>query len=491
VTAAAWADQIPVLEGAEADRRRRLLGTAEVWADRGQRVARALPRALLGLWPLGSPEAVSVRMTFEGPEGARTLLLDQFPLRIGRGDACGLQLPHAAVSTEHAEIRLERGQAFLMDLRSTNGTRRNGEAATPLQPVPLQPGDRIGIGPFTLTLLGLTLGARAAALETRGSEARPRPIEGLFRAAHPTDRFLRVRMGGGVLFLRVPAAFMRASWQRTTGLPSDALGPMEEGAALYVFDRVARGLSAELGEDIELSGWLLPGDAEREAQGSDLWLVSDLLVKSGDTAFVTNAFLPVPKVSEAAAFTPPNDLAFPASLCLGVVRLRPADLAELEPGDALIPDVFWPRHFLEDAAELGPAWLKVRSFWFGGALLRSEAGVSLRLGEPWLSSPGEDWLMAEDDATSDGPASLPLNELELTVSLELLRFPATLGDLAKWRAGEVLPLAAGPQDPVRLVVETGLQRRVLAEGRVVMVNGKLGVEILRLLTRFEDVAPRS
>lgn len=489
----AWADQLPVLEGAEGERRRRLVSAAALWAERGRRVARALPRALAGLWPLASPEAVSVRVAFEGPDSApRTLTLDHFPLRIGRGDACSLQLPHAAVSTEHAEIRVERGQAFLMDLRSTNGTKRNGEATTPLEPVHLEPGDRISIGPFVLTVLGLGPGTRASALEARASEASPRDQDGLFRAAHPTDRFLRVRLGPGTLFLRVPAAFMRACWQRTTGLPGDEVGPMEEGAAQYVFDRVARGLSAGLAEEIELSGWLSPADAEREAQGDPLWLVSELLVRSGDATFLTDVYLPVPAVPEGRPFAPPVDLAFPATVCLGGVRLRPLDLAELEPGDAVIPDVFWPRHLVDESAtELGPVWLKVRSFWFGGALLRSEAGVTLRLDEPWLSSPGEDWLMADDDANPPGSASLPLHELEVQVSIELDRFPVTLGELSRWRAGEVVSLKPGPRDPVKLVVETGLQRRVLAEGRVVVVNGKLGIEILRLLTRFEDVPPRS
>jgi flagellar motor switch/type III secretory pathway protein FliN len=96
--------------------------------------------------------------------------------------------------------------------------------------------------------------------------------------------------------------------------------------------------------------------------------------------------------------------------------------------------------------------------------------------------------MAEDDRVAAPPASLPVHDLELTVAIELDRLPVTLGELQKWAPGQLLTLRQGPQDPVRLVVETGLQRRVLAEGRVVVVNGKLGIEVLRLLTRLEDVA---
>jgi flagellar motor switch/type III secretory pathway protein FliN len=41
------------------------------------------------------------------------------------------------------------------------------------------------------------------------------------------------------------------------------------------------------------------------------------------------------------------------------------------------------------------------------------------------------------------------------------------------------------------VVETGMQRRVLGEGRVVLVNGKLGIEILRILTQLQDTRPEA
>ena len=491
--ATAWADLLPVLDPLESERRRLVVAATERWNERGLRVARALPRALLGLWPLTAPEASALRVALEGPDGTkRTLTLDQFPLRVGRGDACPLQLPHAAVSTEHAELRVERGQAFVMDLRSTNGTKRNGESLVPLMATPLQAGDRISLGPFVLTLMALGPSPKTSGFETRATEPRERSSLGLFKTAHPTDRFLRVRLGGDAVILRVPAHFMRACWQRSSELPGDELGPMEEGAAQYVFDRVARALATELEEQVELSGWLSPAEAERESQGESPWLASDVLLKSGDHEFLTSVYVPARPLAVVRGLRPPADLLFSASVVLGVVRLKLGEWTQLEPGDALIPDVFWPRAFASGAkGELGAAWLRVKSFWFGGTLLGSEAGATLRIEKPWLRSPGEDWLMAEDDAPSQEPASLPVHDLELSVAIELDRFPVTLGELQAWRAGEVLTLRQGPQDPVRLVVETGLQRRVLAEGRVVVVNGKLGIEILRLITRFEDVAPRT
>lgn len=88
--------------------------------------------------------------------------------------------------------------------------------------------------------------------------------------------------------------------------------------------------------------------------------------------------------------------------------------------------------------------------------------------------------MADENPVAAAPP-LPVEDLEVQVSVELDRFPATLADLERWCPGEVLALRQGPGDPVRLVMETGLQRRVIAEGRVVVVEGRLGIEVLRVL----------
>jgi flagellar motor switch/type III secretory pathway protein FliN len=174
-------------------------------------------------------------------------------------------------------------------------------------------------------------------------------------------------------------------------------------------------------------------------------------------------------------------------VCLGLIRLKAGDWRQVEPGDALIPDAWWPGEWMNaGAADLGPAFVRVRRWWHRGRLLRSEAGVKLRLDDPWLRAPGGDWLMAEEDSLPGDPQSLPLHDLELQVAIELDRFPVTVGELQRWRTGEILNLRQGPDDPVRLVVETGLARRVLAEGRVVVVNGKLGIEIQKILTQFQD-----
>ena len=75
---------------------------------------------------------------------------------LGREEGPGkLFLPHPLVSRMHAQITPHGGRFVLSDLMSANGTFVNGERIK--RPRDLRPGDRIDIGPFTLTFTGRSL----------------------------------------------------------------------------------------------------------------------------------------------------------------------------------------------------------------------------------------------------------------------------------------------------------------------------------------------
>ena len=488
-----WENALPRLGADDVERRRRWASQADRLRILGPRLAAALPKALQRWWPFAAPEGRVQKLRLTDAAGAdRTLDLDRFPLRIGRSDACPLLLPHPKVSTEHAELQLERGQLFLMDLRSTNGTRRNGEAVTPLTPVALERGDEIDIGPFRLTVLGPDdpEGAFRFAIEAGGT--RPLPPDGAFLLTQPSDRWVRVRWAGETCFVRLSAPWMRACWQRLSEVRPEASGdvhPVEEGAAQFVVYEIARALEEELKEPVELAGWLTTAEAQKAGAAESLWLEIEARISTPTVPILTTLLFPVREPAPPRWFAGWADLAWPATVCLGLIRLTLADWRHVEVGDALLPDVWWPEGWTGESApkqgDLGAAFLRLQRSWNGARLLRSDAGVKLRLDTLWLTTPGGDWLMAEEDSPGEAQ-SLPVQDLELQIAIELERFPVTVRELQRWRVGEVLALRQGPADPVRLVVETGLQRRVLAEGRVVLLNGKLGVEILRILTQIED-----
>jgi hypothetical protein len=78
-----------------------------------------------------------------------------YPLHIvttlGRSPTNSIALPDSFASSEHARITFRRGQWWLADLDSRNGTTLNGMIIT--GPVVLSPGDEIGIGRVTFRLV--------------------------------------------------------------------------------------------------------------------------------------------------------------------------------------------------------------------------------------------------------------------------------------------------------------------------------------------------
>ena len=71
------------------------------------------------------------------------------PASIGRHPSCELTLGEDDISRRHAEVRYEDAGYVLYDLKSTNGTFLNGELVEGSRR--LSPGDRIGVGPETVT----------------------------------------------------------------------------------------------------------------------------------------------------------------------------------------------------------------------------------------------------------------------------------------------------------------------------------------------------
>ena len=71
-------------------------------------------------------------------------------LRIGRLPDNELVLSHATVSRHHAEVRVQNGQVVLTDVGSSAGTLVQGQRLAANQPVLLEPGVDVRIGPYLL-----------------------------------------------------------------------------------------------------------------------------------------------------------------------------------------------------------------------------------------------------------------------------------------------------------------------------------------------------
>ncbi|MFO8073491.1 MAG: FHA domain-containing protein [Polyangia bacterium] len=115
---------------------------------------------------------MAIRLTIIDParpdtEHTRGFVQDR--VVIGRARFCDICLPEMAVSTRHAEIRLEGTDYAIADLGSLNGTRVGGVELVPHRPRMLKNGDSIGIAGFEIRF---RLGVAPGPAEPRDASVR-------------------------------------------------------------------------------------------------------------------------------------------------------------------------------------------------------------------------------------------------------------------------------------------------------------------------------
>lgn len=84
-------------------------------------------------------------------ESTRTHPLLKPVLTIGRTAVNDIVLPEGSVSSRHARLEKKENGWQVIDLQSTNGVFIGGVELTPNVPYPWAPGDKLAIGPYTLT----------------------------------------------------------------------------------------------------------------------------------------------------------------------------------------------------------------------------------------------------------------------------------------------------------------------------------------------------
>ncbi|HKP71780.1 MAG TPA: FliM/FliN family flagellar motor switch protein [Pyrinomonadaceae bacterium] len=186
------------------------------------------------------------------------------------------------------------------------------------------------------------------------------------------------------------------------------------------------------------------------------------------------------------------------------VRLRPVlgetdvsavELADLETGDVVV--VARPLARLEAgrlsgrlAVRLGDgastvlvgAIAPVRVSASGADEIAAGGGAAVRLLIEQIRQGGElhsteRWSMEQEQPSDDSNAgAIALEEITLTVHVELAERRLSLDELARLRVGQLLPLGCQPTDPVDLVADG----RRIARGELVEIEGQLGVRVTQV-----------
>lgn len=100
--------------------------------------------------PERAPRVKATLVVIDGWEEGMEYELDDFPVFIGRDEACTVCLPVPSVSRQHAVISRKVDKFFIKDQDSTNGTYINNKIITEAE---IKHGDEITVGEVTLKFL--------------------------------------------------------------------------------------------------------------------------------------------------------------------------------------------------------------------------------------------------------------------------------------------------------------------------------------------------
>lgn len=164
-------------------------------------------------------------------EPPRVYVFRQARVVVGRSSACDLRLedPERVSSSRHAEIRLERGRAFVADLGSRNCTAVNGDRLEPEVAVEIGPGDSITISDSELRVAVVGGAADRGDEKTITAEAVVNPF------AEETGRLAETLYGIAEMFDQQPPERRR---EELAAALEEALGQGEPSPALLEIARV-------------------------------------------------------------------------------------------------------------------------------------------------------------------------------------------------------------------------------------------------------------
>lgn len=100
----------------------------------------------------GTGDLECVVATIKTPEGSLQKVIDGSSFSIGRAPDCVLSIPHAGISRLHVLITVKRGEVYLMDQESSNGTFINGTKIEAKRLIHIKPSDEIKLGLSDVTM---------------------------------------------------------------------------------------------------------------------------------------------------------------------------------------------------------------------------------------------------------------------------------------------------------------------------------------------------
>jgi flagellar motor switch/type III secretory pathway protein FliN len=399
-----------------------------------------------------------------------TGVFKQRDIFIGREPDNDVILPTLTVGKRHARISIENGRCLLEDLGSSVGTYLNQNRITPNQSQVVQPGDQIAIFPYTFSLKvrrlwapEVNIGIYSAVSEsmTWGEflEFAPRGRTTFEIQVHPTK---------GALCLEANRAFLSDLVERLLRPlelqePRSVLGAADSGLLEFVIlallERINRDLTFPIHFDTGVCGSkpALPADTKGAVLVCSLGLLA--------TIGAVRVFAPYEVLRQMASGFPPvghrgglpSSVAWEFPVSAGSQVMTIQETAELECDDVLL---FQPKLELLMPGRFHCGW-RVRDADF-----EENANALSNIQRIEIDNYFEREVLTSGDPN--------LNQLPLQVHVIVAEKQLTLAEANGLAPGTIVELDRSNSGHVLLAVNG----KVLGEGQLVDVEGRLGVRIL-------------
>ena len=438
-------------------------------------------------WPIRPIEKAGVEMYLVRPDGSRKkMVIYRKVIRIGRAESCHIQLTGKTVSGEHCEIRNDDGTLSIMDLNSTNGTVVNGKPIPAMKQWPLRKGDEVSIPPYRIVI-------GASDIAFGDPEMKFEPTQ-CFPISGPEDlamvegpEMLWSHIGGQWFegYLGIPYPWRKLAYRSLQLEP-----PVDDDAVLTEVDRAltsfllsgtVREIASLSGLEVDVTGVFGAGSRFSRFSPPEGAVVSlfDCEIGGVRTEVPLVWWLKDAVAEQSSVLEIFGDVSFFVGVEGGFLKLSYSDFQALEAGDIVLPDAFPCGESMVQGSVTGPVWLVCQHWAAHGQLLTGDNGHRLEMNQSWQLIPGGRWMNGEHDEQTPEqrePIAVP-DELEVTLVFELARIEVPLKELAGWEEGAVVELDRTVDTEVDIVLHQGRHPRMIGRGRVVELEGRIGIEI--------------
>lgn len=412
---------------------------------------------------------------------------------IGRTNENDVPLKSPLVSKKHAEIVLRGTDYFLKDLRSNNGTLLNDVKINPATDVILKNDDVIKIDPFEI-VVGLASGVVKKPLEIALQSVSP---------GVPLPAKDRIAVFCTIQPEQKPVAFLldrtSATWiirKIITGhkdSPDAHWTEIEEGLFQYLMIKILSRINPFL-----QGSSLLLDRIEKDEDAIESFLASegariDCVFSTKTEKGMVYGTLCVPESSlqTRSTTTTPRSfvehvgwfgaLSYTFALQLGASVLASDQIPLLEEGDIILLD----RTSIAMTDQLPRGKMEMRcKRWPAGAVTATlscdAAGNSSITVEAMIQEGMTRMADAKKNVETKQEASQSgemLGGIEVPVTVEFARLEMTLEEIASFKAGQIIEFEKGQPE----IVDLSVDGKIIANGKLVDVEGKLGVRILKIM----------